>query len=70
MAIVKLIDEMTLRSIVDKGYGLSFECDNCWQLVAVDLLELIARFGVSATMATYAGSLYADGATSGVHELS
>jgi len=50
MAVVKLIDEMTLRSIVEQGHGLSFECDNCWRLVAVDALDLIARFGAVATV--------------------
>jgi hypothetical protein len=50
MPVVKLIEEMTLRSIVERGQSLSFECDNCWRLVAVDLFELIARLGASATI--------------------
>jgi len=51
MSVVKLIDEMTLRSIIEQGHGLSFECDNCWRLVAVDVLDLIGRFGADATIA-------------------
>lgn len=48
MSVVKLIDEMTLRSIIERRESLSFECDNCWRLVAVDVLELIGRLGVDA----------------------
>src|SRR5215470_5953294 len=50
MSVVKLVDEMTLRSIVERGESLSFECDNCWRLVAVDVLDLIGRFGADATI--------------------
>jgi len=50
MAVVKLIDEMTLRSIIERGQSLSFECDKCWRLVAVDLLDLIGRFGADTTV--------------------
>jgi hypothetical protein len=50
MSVVKLIDEMTLRSIVEQGHGVSFECDNCWRLVAVDVLDLIGRFGAAKVM--------------------
>jgi hypothetical protein len=50
MPVVKLVDEMTLRSIIERGYGLSFECDNCWRLVAVDVLDLIGRLGAHATI--------------------
>ncbi len=50
MSVVKLIEEMTLRSIIEQGHGLSFECDNCWRLVAVDVLDLIGRFGADATV--------------------
>jgi hypothetical protein len=45
MSIVKLIDEMTLRSIIEQGYGLSFECDNCWRLVVV-----VGRIGADPTI--------------------
>ena len=50
MAVVKLIDEMMLRSVIKQGHGLSFECDNCWRLVAVDLLDLIGRLVANATV--------------------
>ena len=51
MSVVKLVNEMMLRSIIEQGHGLSFECDNCWRLVAVDVLDLIGRFGADATIA-------------------
>ena len=50
MTVVKLIDEMTLRSIIEQRNALSFECDNCWRLVAVDILDLIGRLGADATV--------------------
>jgi hypothetical protein len=50
MSVVKLIDEIALRSIIEQGHSLSFECDNCWRLVAVDVLDLIGRFGADATV--------------------
>jgi hypothetical protein len=50
VTVVKLMDEMSLRSIIEQGYGLSFECDNCWRLVAVDVLDLIGRLGANATI--------------------
>jgi hypothetical protein len=50
MAVVKLIDEMMLRSIIEQGHGLSFECDNYWRLVAFDVLALIGRLGANATV--------------------
>jgi hypothetical protein len=50
MSVVKLVDEMTLRSIIEQDHGLSFERDNCWRLVAVDVLDLIGRFGADATI--------------------
>jgi len=49
-SVVKLIDEMTLRSIVERGHSLSFECDNCWRLVAVDVLDLIGCLGANTTI--------------------
>src|SRR5436190_13107781 len=50
MTVVKLIDEMMLRSIIEQAHSLSFECDNCCRLVAMDLLDLIGRLGANATV--------------------
>ena len=50
MSVIELIDEWSLRTIIERGHRLSFECDYCWRLVAVDVLNLIGRFGPSATI--------------------
>ena len=48
MAIIRLVDDLDLRTVVEHGHQLSFECDNCWRLVAVDVLTLIGKFGPDA----------------------
>ncbi len=50
MRVIQLVDEWTLQAIVERGHGLSFECDNCWRLVAVDVLTLVGQFGPAATI--------------------
>jgi hypothetical protein len=64
MSVVRLVDAMTLRSIIERGQALSFECGTCRRLVAVDVLNLIGRLGADATIGECVESLCADAATS------
>jgi hypothetical protein len=50
MSVIRLVDDLTLRAVVDRGHGLTFECDNCWRLVGADVLALIGKYGPEATV--------------------
>jgi hypothetical protein len=43
------VDSWSLRQVVEQGQ-LTFECNNCWRLAAVDVLDLVERFGADATV--------------------
>ena len=43
-------DLYTLRQVAELGLALFFECRNCWKTSRADLLDLIARYGTTATL--------------------
>jgi hypothetical protein len=45
------VERWTLRLVIERG-ALLFECGNCWHLSEVDALEMVARFGPDALVAT------------------
>jgi hypothetical protein len=49
----------SLRKVIDEGQ-LTFECNNCWRLSAVDVLDLVERFGATRPLAGFGGRLSAE----------
>jgi hypothetical protein len=43
-------DRYTLRQVAELGLVIVFECRNCLKCSRADLLDLIARYGTTATL--------------------